>query len=163
MSDQPTLFGDNRTAEDLRAELKAAYAEQSRLNDLYHRYSKEAAELSDRARAAARREAWDAVHSTDMFKQPLIDEIRWLRAHITRTGRALHRQFGRSDGARCDCAGCELIVATDLREPGDVPDGELGPRTPLQQRLVEAETKTFHAESMLHMVKQSIRDKETTR
>lgn len=153
MSDQPSLFDTDTRVKELEADLKAAYKEQSRLNDLYARYRKEAAELTDRTRAALRKEAWDAVNSTDTFNQPLITEIKWLRSHINTTGRALHRQFGHTDGAQCDCLGCELIIATDLREPGAVPDGELGPRTDLQQRLIESDNERDRYRDLLAMHK----------
>jgi len=150
----PTLFDSDAEklqarVEELEADLESARSEATRLNDLYVRYQKEASGLTDRTRATLRREAWAAVHSTDVFNQSLIGEIQWLRLHITQAGRALHRQFGHTDGTQCDCRGCELIVATDLRDPSDASEGELAPRTDLQQRLIAAETERDQARNAL--------------
>lgn len=145
MIDQPVLFGPDTRVKELEADLQAAYREQTRLSDLYSRYRGEAKEVTARTRALLRQEAWAAVTSTDTFNQPLIAEIKWLRHRIALAGRVLHRQFGRTDGTQCDCVGCELIVGTDLREPGEVPEGEFGPRSSLQQRLIAAETERDQA------------------
>jgi hypothetical protein len=152
----PTLFDSDAELrariEALETELKTERAEATRLGDLYSRYRKEAAQTTDRTRALIRKEAWEALRSTDVSQQPLVNEIKWLRHYIVRAGRDLHRQFGDPNppiGGWCRCLGCELIVATDLREPGDVPDGELGSRFSLQQRLIEAETERDRARNAL--------------
>ena len=150
----PTLFDAGAEKlqariEDLEAELAIERAETKRLGDLYNRYRGEAAETTARTRALLRKEAWEALQPTDMFQRPLVDEIKWLRRHIVRVGRDLHRQFGRTDGTQCDCLGCELIIATDLREPGDVPEGALGPRSSLQQRLIAAEIELDRVRGLL--------------
>lgn len=58
MADQPTLFDDGRTTGDLRAELKAAYAERARLNDLYMHHSTNNRRREEEIRAHADRAAW---------------------------------------------------------------------------------------------------------
>ena len=67
MSDQPPLFGDDRTADDLGAELKAAYAEQSRLRDLYMHYATDHQRRTEEAHALARRAAWHSVTAAPRY------------------------------------------------------------------------------------------------
>jgi hypothetical protein len=142
-----------RTRTELEDDLKAAREEISRLDGLLHTYHREDTERARRQAARARKQAWkDFTRSPAADSGPtLVTEITWLRMHIEHAGRALHAQHGQDNPwpKSCKCVGCELIVATDIRETGAVHDDEIGPRSSVAQRLMEAELELDIAKSHL--------------
>lgn len=87
MADQPTLFDDDQKIEELRAELKNAYAEQIRLRDLYMHHSTNNQRREEEIRAHTARSTWWSITRAPTrqiihrAKAPIDDLAEAVRAH----------------------------------------------------------------------------------